>query len=202
MSLFHIEHIVIVVMENRSFDHMLGYLNIPPPLGAGRQDVLGLSGNEENVVKKEGQPDQPFRVTPLRRTAFRECPGHSFSATAQQIGEDRNMQGFAQHFANHLGNLKRDPREDIGTVMGYYTAAEVPVYDFLARNFVVFDQWFALRSQPYVAQPGILGPTHHQRHATDDQRGGQRDAPRHALEIAQEDRGQRDGDDGVGVDER
>ncbi len=45
MSLFHIEHIVIVVMENRSFDHMLGYLSIPPPLGAGRQDVLGLSGN-------------------------------------------------------------------------------------------------------------------------------------------------------------
>src|SRR5260370_32194823 len=37
-----VEHIVVVMMENRSFDHMLGYLNLPP-WNAGRPAVDGVS---------------------------------------------------------------------------------------------------------------------------------------------------------------
>src|SRR6185312_14845047 len=40
-----IEHVVVVMLENRSFDHMLGYLSLPPALGGReRRDVDGLRG--------------------------------------------------------------------------------------------------------------------------------------------------------------
>jgi phospholipase C len=38
-----VEHIVVVMLENRSFDHMLGFLSLPEALGGrGRADVDGL----------------------------------------------------------------------------------------------------------------------------------------------------------------
>src|SRR5918992_3013428 len=39
-----IDHIVVVMMENRSFDHMLGYLTLQ-----GRQDIDGLQPTYANV---------------------------------------------------------------------------------------------------------------------------------------------------------
>jgi phospholipase C len=33
MSLSDIDHIVVLLLENRSFDHMLGYLSLPPAMG-------------------------------------------------------------------------------------------------------------------------------------------------------------------------
>ncbi|MGI9099813.1 MAG: alkaline phosphatase family protein [Solirubrobacteraceae bacterium] len=33
--LFQIDHIIVLMMENRSFDHMLGYLSLPHELGGG-----------------------------------------------------------------------------------------------------------------------------------------------------------------------
>ena len=48
-QLNRIEHIVVLMMENRSFDHMLGYLSLPQELGGrNRNDVNGLNGNESN----------------------------------------------------------------------------------------------------------------------------------------------------------
>ena len=38
-----IDHIVVLLLENRSFDHMLGYLHLN-----GRVDVDGLTGREQN----------------------------------------------------------------------------------------------------------------------------------------------------------
>jgi hypothetical protein len=44
-----IEHIVVVMLENRSFDHMLGYLSLPAELGGkDRGDVDGLRGIEQD----------------------------------------------------------------------------------------------------------------------------------------------------------
>jgi phospholipase C len=41
------DHIIILMMENRSFDHMLGYLSLPEELGGkNRSDVDGLKGDE------------------------------------------------------------------------------------------------------------------------------------------------------------
>jgi phospholipase C len=47
-GLKEINHIVVLMLENRSFDHMLGYLR----LKAKRADVDGLTGNETNEYPK------------------------------------------------------------------------------------------------------------------------------------------------------
>jgi phospholipase C len=52
-KLANIDHIVVVMMENRSFDHMLGFLTLPEALGGrGRSDVDGLKGTEWNYDSK------------------------------------------------------------------------------------------------------------------------------------------------------
>jgi phospholipase C len=51
INLEKFDHIIILMMENRSFDHMLGYLSLPAELGGkNRSDVDGLTGDESNSL--------------------------------------------------------------------------------------------------------------------------------------------------------
>ena len=51
INLDKFDHIVVLMMENRSFDHMLGYLSLPEELGGkNRSDVDGLTGDESNSL--------------------------------------------------------------------------------------------------------------------------------------------------------
>ena len=67
-NLEKVDHIVVLVLENRSFDHMLGYLSLPPEQGGkGRRDVDGLKGPGENVNEYEGSS---YPIHRLDRTEF------------------------------------------------------------------------------------------------------------------------------------
>ena len=73
-NLGKVDHIIVVMMENRSFDHMLGYLK----LTGANTDVDGLTGNEFNrdpngVVQK---------VSLLPTTQFINDPGHGWTDVA------------------------------------------------------------------------------------------------------------------------
>ena len=73
-NLGKVDHIIVVMMENRSFDHMLGYLK----LTGANTDVDGLTGNEFNrdpngVVQK---------VSLLPATQFINDPGHGWTDVA------------------------------------------------------------------------------------------------------------------------
>jgi phospholipase C len=57
--LSNIDHIVVLMMENCSFDHMLGYLS----KHGGRQDVDGLRGREKNHYKGRDYPSFPLTDT-------------------------------------------------------------------------------------------------------------------------------------------
>jgi phospholipase C len=113
-NLAKIDHIVVVMMENRSFDHMLGFLSLPTTgndgrIGLGRNDVDGLRGNETNPSDTRGNRQRVFSLatprppTPglnaaneTRGTKFRHDPGHSFRATlAQRGGYDITLPGVA-----------------------------------------------------------------------------------------------------------
>ena len=60
-ALANIDHIVVLTMENRSFDHMLGYLSLPvEQQGMGRTDVDGLKGGEINYANGAACPSKPF----------------------------------------------------------------------------------------------------------------------------------------------
>src|SRR5204863_6729930 len=67
--LAQIEHVVVMMLENRSFDHMLGYLSLPAAAGGrGRSDVDGLRGPEVNFNEHAGQR---YPIHHLDRTEFR-----------------------------------------------------------------------------------------------------------------------------------
>jgi phospholipase C len=142
-NLEKVDHIVVLMLENRSFDHMLGYLS----LEGGRGDVDGLRGEFANEHHGRSYP-----IHHLDSTSIADDPDHSASSVDLQIGGGA-MDGFVTSFA---GTLSRRGVEDgdPARVMGYYNAADVPVYDHLAREFAVCDCWFS--SVPGATWPNRL----------------------------------------------
>src|SRR5918912_1717265 len=139
-NLRKIDHIVVLMLENRSFDHMLGYLS----LEAGRTDVDGLKASMSNSYKGKA-----YKVRHLQRTALTkpEDPCHGGACIAEQVSN--NMGGFVANFAK-----SRPTAPHIDLVMGYYNGSDLPVYDHLAREFCVCDRWFA--SVPGATWPNRL----------------------------------------------
>ena len=141
-ALEHIEHIVVLMLENRSFDHMLGYLSLPPEQGGqGRTNVDGLSGTESNMYQGETYP--VFHLQDYVRggisypaTNIIYDPPHGASSVKMQI-EDRSS-GFVSTFVDHA----HPDAAHNGMVMGYYTGADLPVYDLLATRYAVCDRYF------------------------------------------------------------
>lgn len=155
-----IEHVVVLMLENRSFDHMLGFLyadagNTSP----SGEPFDGLGGDEANP-DPSGAPVRVFRITPDAPNAYRmpgADPGEGYLATNQQLFGQQTAptppiatnSGFVTDFASTLAWEARSPRWGVlaGTtakeIMGMYTPAMLPVLSGLARGFAVCDRWFA-----------------------------------------------------------
>jgi phospholipase C len=131
-NLEKIDHIVIVMLENRSFDHMLGYL----ALTGRRPEIDGLRPGMANEHQERTYP-----VHHLAATALGIDPDHSAAAIDKQVA-DGEMSGFVASAAATLAARGAEDG-DPGCVMGYYDGTDVPVYDHLAEEFAVCDRWFA-----------------------------------------------------------
>ena len=79
--LANIEHIVVLMQENRSFDHMLGYLSLPFEKGGmNREDVDGLKGGEFNMYNGRKVPSfRSRRATRSLRPGRPTVPSASWS---------------------------------------------------------------------------------------------------------------------------
>ncbi len=132
-GLDNLKHLVVLMMENRSFDHMLGGLRAADPR------IDGLTGNESNpdstgaLVKVQPKAKYQGQLTP--------DPEHSFPQVDLQIfngGSVPNMQGFiASYF---------EERRDVShsrNVMYYFKPVKLPVLTTLATEFAVFNRWFS-----------------------------------------------------------
>jgi len=111
-----IEHIVLVVMENRSFDHFLGWL----PGADGRQSGLEY-------------PDDAGHLHPTHRLSeWQGCgfndPDHSYTGGRTQLDGGR-MDGF-----------RRGLNDDYA--LGYYERADLPFYGPLLAAATTFDRYF------------------------------------------------------------
>ena len=142
-NLEKVDHIVVLMLENRSFDHMLGYLS----LEGARGDVDGLRGEFANEHDGRSYP-----VHHLGSTVIADDPSHCAAAVDLQIGGGK-MNGFVTSFAATLSR-RGVQNGDPARVMGYYSASDVPVYDHLAREFAVCDRWFS--SVPGATWPNRL----------------------------------------------
>jgi phospholipase C len=132
-NLAKIEHIVVLMMENRSFDHMLGFLTVEK----ARMGIEGPTLAMSNVAN-----GQEFHVHPARSTQLVKAqdPSHGSRSVAQQIAAGA-MSGFA---ANYAATRPQPPFKDDSpaVVMAYHTAMQLPVYAYLAENYCVCDHWF------------------------------------------------------------
>ncbi len=136
-TLTNIDHIVVLMMENRSFDHMMGYLSLPVDQGgAGRTDVDGLRGGESNTAG-----GTTFPSFPLTDTFFSPDPPHGHEPTHRAINGGL-MDGFVRSWVEEHGP------ERAARIMGHHTADTVPTYDALARDFAVGHRWFASHPGP------------------------------------------------------
>ena len=161
-DLNNIETIVIVIMENRSFDHMLGYLSMPD-YGRGRAPVEGLKCESSGPVCQWGPqfivpgPYTPFRL-PDPRAPLPGDPPHERININTQISPTKDAQGkwtFAMNgFVQSYPGTVNVNGQDQPVVMGYFTGEDLPTYDFFADNFAICDHWFSCL--PAGTQPNRL----------------------------------------------
>jgi phospholipase C len=155
-----IDHIVVLMLENRSFDHMLGFLYADngneSPAG---QPFEGLTGSESNP-DGDGKAVPVFKIEATDSNAYfmpGADPGEGYTATNSQLfGASKapvppleTNSGFVTDYAYTLGWQSKQRGWSIlpGTVakdiMGIFTPTMLPVLSGLARGFAVCDQWFS-----------------------------------------------------------
>lgn len=136
-----IEHVVVLMLENRSFDCMLGKLYPKDP------SFEGLSGTERNLWLAQPVPIWSSSWTPLDPQSASipdPDPGELFpDMNAQLFNGPRaaappSMSGFVQNYMDQT-----PPPAECQAVMHYFTPEQVPVISTLARAFGVCDQWHA-----------------------------------------------------------
>eukprot|EP01114_Cavostelium_apophysatum_P021828 TRINITY_DN771_c1_g1_i2.p1 TRINITY_DN771_c1_g1~~TRINITY_DN771_c1_g1_i2.p1 ORF type:complete len:480 (+),score=98.93 TRINITY_DN771_c1_g1_i2:130-1569(+) len=136
-----IKHVVVLMLENRSFDHMLGFLK-----QSLNPEIDGLTGTESNPINPFDTESPSVFVSDDAPYVTLD-PGHSFGDATQQIyggpehPENRPMNGF---LAN---GLSVDPVRG-RDVLKAFNRTWVPAISTLVQEFAVFDRWYSSMPGP------------------------------------------------------
>lgn len=142
-----IEHVFVLMLENRSFDHMLGFSKIT---GIDAETGLptsinGLAGDEHNIDSRTGRS---YQVSAGGDQQMPTDPHHEFGDILKQLcGKNAayppggpypniTLSGFVDSYIDSKG---QDPAE----IMKCYRPDQLPVLNALAKEFVVCDNWHA-----------------------------------------------------------
>lgn len=151
-SSYPIKTIVILVQENRSFDHMLGWFKSLNP------EIDGVAGSESNPISTS-DPNSSTVFFKDNSEYVDPDPGHSIQDIYEQVfgqpwssdhpnpPHEPKMNGFAQ-------NAERTQKGMAKAVMNGFKPDAVPVYKELASKFGICDRWFA--SVPASTQPNRM----------------------------------------------
>ena len=167
-SINQIDHIVVIMLENRSFDHLLGYLYAGTDNVSPAGDAFdGLTGSE-TCPGPDGSPIRVYPIEPTTPNAYfmpGADPGEGYDNTNVQLfgaaaapnsGAVATMDGFVTNYAKAITDNTRNgwyvfPGTTASMIMGCFTPETVPVLSSLARGYAVCDQWFA--SVPTMTMP-------------------------------------------------
>jgi phospholipase C len=177
-ALAKIDHIVVLMQENRSFDQVLGYLSrgnindqpinpnvdgLLPPKHADHSKQVNFFRGREFRPRKADKTD-PKRLAQLDNpepgaTAWPSFaipgPCHETNCVLSQMAPNPEapnipMGNFVAEFARQLNVAdSTDPR--LRLVMDYFGPEDLPVYAALAREFGICDSW-------YTSHPGPTWP--------------------------------------------
>lgn len=132
---FPIEHLVVLMLENRSFDRMLGYL--------GRGE--GLSGKEYNRLDPSDPSSEKVFVDKRGGYITQPDPAHDLVSVEKQlfgrveVVNPAPMSGFVQvHVDTAQGDIEAGEK-----IMDCFDPAMIPALRTLAEEFCLCDHWFA-----------------------------------------------------------
>ncbi len=175
-NLQKIDHIVVLMLENRSFDNMLGFLGAAAEGGQKIDGVAGKNlsnpipayaphpdncsevpvGIETEMTNPNPDPGEEYahvnaqlfgQIIPdeNRFPEFNEKPAEPYNLPRREAYTDAPMNGFVLDYINHFNALmKRMPEYDeYRVIMNCHEESSLPVLSTLAREYAVFDRWFA-----------------------------------------------------------
>ena len=129
------------MLENRSFDHMLGFLKLDGPV-----QVDGLTGSEWNYPA--GPNAEGPNVTVSKDAGdvhdLSPDPNHEFAHVTNQLSStgdpvgNPDMKGFVRDYYT----ARNDPDHAAG-IMKCFTPDTLPILNTLAKNYGVCDRWFS-----------------------------------------------------------
>lgn len=154
-----IKHVVYLMLENRSFDHILGWLykqgetihtiGHHRPFDGASTAMFNVDPSRRNKKihlqqYNKGRPDTEARSNDF----LPQDPYHDKSDVMRQYFFG-NRQGYQQRAKPDMGGFVWN--NGVDQVMWTYTPAQLPVINGLARNFAVSDEWFC--SMPGATDP-------------------------------------------------
>lgn len=143
-----IHHVVVLMLENRSFDHMLGdATKIYPDL-----EGIPQHGPKYRNTSKSGKS---YEQTPDAAETVKIDLPHEHADVLKQLGTDTThpMGGFVDTYLGVPGVNENNPGQ-VNQVMAYFPLGDTPAADSLpalhalARNFLVCDHWFSSMPGP------------------------------------------------------
>ncbi len=143
-GLDQLKHIVVLMMENRSFDHMLGSLSAVDARIDGITNQLSNLDTTGAQIKPQPLADFQGQLNP--------DPDHHFPAVDLQIfdgddsaGRAATMRGFIKSYFNQRRDVKHSQM-----IMYYFPQDKLPVLTKLALEFAIFNRWFASIPGPTI----------------------------------------------------
>jgi|HubBroStandDraft_6_1064221.scaffolds.fasta_scaffold08440_2 phospholipase C len=145
-----IQHVFVLILENRSFDHLLGFSGLQGTDAAtgAPTKINGLSGTESNTFG-----GQSFPVTQESLFRMPADPGHEFANVLEQLcGPSANYPNSGAYPAidnsGYVASYVASGGSNPADLMKCFTAAQLPVLNALANEFVVCDNWHASMPGP------------------------------------------------------
>jgi phospholipase C len=149
----NVQHLIVLMMENRSFDHLLGYLKYPK-----KKQFEGIRDREGEFVNRT-QDGREVYPSPNANFSIFPGPDHSHEGVMEQLlGSNPRVypyqvtnQGFAMNYE------KSSPGQG-SKALECFRPDQVPVLSKLAMEFAVCDHWFC-------SVPGETWPNRNFAHA-------------------------------------
>ena len=170
-----IKRFVVLMLENRSFDHLFGYLKATNP------KVMGLTGSESNHKDPNSPADPAIKVGRASSFVMTFDPGHEYyDVQVQLYGPLKNTDPSLPPIANvphypapmtgFIASASQavDFIGDENLVMECFQPDQLPVLSTLAAEFALFNFW-------YSSLPGPTWPNRFFIHAATS--GGLTDSP-------------------------
>jgi phospholipase C len=133
-----IQHLVVLMLENRSFDHLLGFLKRENPA------INGLVGDETNPPALEMRPDVKISDVAGDVQDLDPDPGHDFDDVTRQIFGtlDTTVPATMSGFVRDYAAVSKDPVHG-ENIMRCFKPQTLPVLTTLAMQYGVCDRWFS-----------------------------------------------------------